>query len=115
MTNSDLVRLNERQKAEGKPLFANTRNVAAGSIRQLDPRICAERRLRFFCHSVGEREGLEGPVAHGFPQRDARLRHPGHARRRVFPLVSRPPPSIASSSSSGCTSWISRSTGWCSK
>ena len=59
MTNSDLVRLNERQKAEGKPLFANTRNVTAGSIRQLDPRICAERRLRFFCHSVGSREGLE--------------------------------------------------------
>ena len=58
MANSDLVRLNERQKAEGKPLFANTRNVAAGSIRQLDPRICAERRLRFFCHSVGDREGL---------------------------------------------------------
>ena len=59
MTNGDLVRLNERQKAEGKPLFANTRNVAAGSIRQLDPRICAERRLRFFCHSVGYREGLD--------------------------------------------------------
>jgi DNA ligase (NAD+) len=58
MTNSDLVRLNERQKAEDKPLFANTRNVTAGSIRQLDPRICAERRLRFFCHSVGDREGL---------------------------------------------------------
>jgi DNA ligase (NAD+) len=59
MTNRDLARLNERQKAEGKPLFANTRNVAAGSIRQLDPRICAQRRLRFFCHSVGSREGLE--------------------------------------------------------
>ena len=59
MANSDLVRLNERQKAEGKPLFANTRNVAAGSIRQLDPRIFAERRLRFFCHSVGDREGLD--------------------------------------------------------
>jgi len=59
MTNGDLVRLNERQKAEGKPLYANTRNVAAGSIRQLDPRVCAERRLRFFCHSVGYREGLD--------------------------------------------------------
>ena len=59
MANSDLVRLNERQKAEDKPLFANTRNVAAGSIRQLDPRICAQRRLRFFCHSVGDREGLD--------------------------------------------------------
>jgi DNA ligase (NAD+) len=59
MANSDLVRLNERQKAEGKPLFANTRNVAAGSIRQLDPRICAQRRLRFFCHSIGYCEGLQ--------------------------------------------------------
>jgi DNA ligase (NAD+) len=57
MTNADLARLNERQKAEGKPLFANTRNVVAGSIRQLDPRECAERGLRFFCHSVGSREG----------------------------------------------------------
>lgn len=59
MTNGDLVRLNELQKAQDKPLFANTRNVTAGSIRQLDPRICAERRLRFFCHSIGYCEGLQ--------------------------------------------------------
>ncbi|MGD0898034.1 MAG: NAD-dependent DNA ligase LigA [Thermoguttaceae bacterium] len=59
MTNRDLVLLNERQKRRGEPLFANTRNVTAGSIRQLDPRICAERRLRFFCHSVGYGEALE--------------------------------------------------------
>ena len=84
MANSDLVRLNERQKAEGKPLFANTRNVAAGSIRQLDPRICAERRLRFFCHSVGDREGLDAQIAHGFPQGDGRLRHPHYARRGLL-------------------------------
>ena len=58
MTNGDLVRLNERQKQKDEPLFANTRNVAAGSIRQLDPRVCAERPLRFFCHSVGYCEGL---------------------------------------------------------
>ena len=115
MTNSDLVRLNERQKAEGKPLFANTRNVAAGSIRQLDPRICAERRLRFFCHSVGYREGLEARDAHGVPQGDGRLRHPHHARRGLLSQPSRRPSSIASSSSSGCTNWISRSTGWCSR
>ena len=63
MTNADLVHLNERQMAEGKPLYANTRNVVAGSIRQLDPRMCRERRLRFFCHSVGSREGLE-PKTH---------------------------------------------------
>ncbi len=59
MTNSDLVRLNEQQKQRGEPPFANTRNVTAGSVRQLDPRICAQRRLRFFCHSVGDTEGLQ--------------------------------------------------------
>jgi len=58
MTNSDLVRLNEVQRQQDKPPFANTRNVTAGSMRQLDPRICAERRLRLFCHGVGYAEGL---------------------------------------------------------
>jgi len=58
MSNSDLVRLNEEQRAKGLPPFANTRNVTAGSVRMLDPRICAERRLRMFCHGVGYCEGL---------------------------------------------------------
>jgi DNA ligase (NAD+) len=59
MTNSDLVKLNEEQQKKGEPPFANTRNVTAGSVRQLDPRICAERRLRFFVHSTGMTEGLK--------------------------------------------------------
>jgi DNA ligase (NAD+) len=59
MTNSDLVLLNEAQQKKGEPSFANTRNVTAGSVRQLDPRICAERRLRFFCHSAGDTRGLK--------------------------------------------------------
>ncbi len=58
MTNSDLVTLNEDQAAKGLPPFANTRNVAAGSIRLLDPRECATRPLRFFCHGVGDVGGL---------------------------------------------------------
>ncbi len=58
MTNSDLVTLNEAQAAAGLPPFANTRNVAAGSIRLLDPRECARRPLRFFCHGVGDATGL---------------------------------------------------------
>ena len=58
MANSDLVRLNEAQQRKGEPPFANTRNVTAGSVRLLDPRICAERRLRLFCHGVGHVEGL---------------------------------------------------------
>ena len=86
MTNSDLVRLNEEQKAEGKPLFANTRNVAAGSIRLLDPRICAERRLRLFCHGVGYVEGLEATTHMDFLGRNGRLRPARHARAsKCFP------------------------------
>ena len=59
MANSDLVRLNARRQEEGLEPYANTRNVTAGSIRLLDPRICAERRLRVFCHGVGAAEGLK--------------------------------------------------------
>jgi DNA ligase (NAD+) len=58
MTNSDLVGLNESQTKQGLAPFANTRNVAAGSIRLLDPRECAARPLRFFCHGVGDSAGL---------------------------------------------------------
>jgi DNA ligase (NAD+) len=58
MTNSDLVTLNEEQAKRGLAPFANTRNVVAGSIRLLDPRECAARPLRFFCHGVGDSTGL---------------------------------------------------------
>jgi len=59
MANTELVRLNERQVKAGLALYANTRNVAAGSIRLLDPRICSERNLRVFCHGTGQCEGLQ--------------------------------------------------------
>jgi DNA ligase (NAD+) len=59
MTNSELVRLNESQSAQGEPLYANTRNVTAGSIRLLDPRECARRHLRFLSHGVGFADGLK--------------------------------------------------------
>lgn len=59
MTNSDLVRLNQEQIAHGEQPYANTRNVAAGSIRLLDPRVTAERHLRFLGHGVGYVEGLK--------------------------------------------------------
>ena len=58
MTNTDLVQLNEAQQQQGEAPFANTRNVTAGSIRMLDPRVCAARRLRVFCHGVGYCEGI---------------------------------------------------------
>ncbi len=46
--------LNERQRAQGAKTFANPRNAAAGSLRQLDPRITAERPLTLFCYGTGE-------------------------------------------------------------
>lgn len=58
MLNEELVKLNERQAQANLPLYANTRNVSSGSIRLLDPRICADRNLSFFAHGTGYCEGL---------------------------------------------------------
>jgi DNA ligase (NAD+) len=58
MTNSDLARLNLRQVSEGLPAFKNPRNVTAGTIRLLDPKLAAGRRMRFFCHGVGYCRGI---------------------------------------------------------
>ncbi len=66
MTNQDLVRLNDLRTAAGEAAFKNTRNVSAGTIRLLDPKLCAERRLRFFVHSVGYVEGLQTDTHMGF-------------------------------------------------
>ena len=52
-------RLNEIQEREGKPLFANPRNAAAGSLRQLDPKIAAKRKLDIFIFNVQLAEGVE--------------------------------------------------------
>jgi DNA ligase (NAD+) len=60
MTNSDLVQLNVKRTEEGLPPFANTRNVTAGTVRLQDPKLAAERKLRFFCHGVGYCEGVSG-------------------------------------------------------
>ena len=51
--------INAEQAAAGKPLYANARNTAAGSLRQKDPAITASRRLAMTCHGVGAREGFE--------------------------------------------------------
>jgi len=59
MTNQELVRLNQQQQSAGEPLYKNTRNVSAGTVRLLDSQLCASRNLRIFCHGTGYCEGLE--------------------------------------------------------
>ncbi len=53
----EFVRLNEAREKAGESLFANPRNAAAGSLRQLDPKIAAERALSVFIYSVGDTTG----------------------------------------------------------
>ena len=59
MTKKVFAELNKKYAKAGKALLANTRNGAAGSIRQLDPRISAERKLDFYAYSMPEDLGLE--------------------------------------------------------
>ncbi len=76
MNRADFDKLNRTREEAGLAVFANPRNASAGSIRQLDPRITAQRRLRFTAHGIGRAEGatpqthfqiLEGLHALGLP------------------------------------------------
>lgn len=104
MTNTTLVGLNQRQQDKGEPLFANPRNVASGTITMLDPRICAERGLRMFCHGAGYCEGIKAsnhidflheiggyglrPTPHvaAFPTIDAALEHAESTIKQLYEL-----------------------------
>ncbi|MFS2059093.1 NAD-dependent DNA ligase LigA [Kosakonia cowanii] len=61
---SGFEKINEEARRTGGKVFANPRNAAAGSLRQLDPRITAKRPLTFFCYGIGILEGGELPNSH---------------------------------------------------
>ncbi len=76
MTRSAFLKLNEEQSAAGRALFANPRNSAAGSLRQLDPEVTASRPLRFLAYAWGQMSELPAETqwemlhwmeARGFP------------------------------------------------
>ncbi|MDE2312093.1 MAG: NAD-dependent DNA ligase LigA [Patescibacteria group bacterium] len=59
MSKKVLRELNKKYEAKGKPLLANTRNAAAGSLRQLDPKLTAERNLDFFAWDIAQIKALD--------------------------------------------------------
>jgi DNA ligase (NAD+) len=58
MDNEDFQRVNKEIEAEGEEPYANARNLTSGTLRRLDPKIVAKRRLRFLAHGLGQVEPL---------------------------------------------------------
>src|ERR1700704_5656769 len=72
MTHKGFETLNKRQEKDGKPTYANPRNSAAGSVRQLDPSITASRSLNFFAYTWGEISELPAKTQHGMLEQFAK-------------------------------------------
>lgn len=84
MQRRDFESLNARQAAKHEKVFVNPRNAAAGSLRQLDPRVTAERPLSFFAYGLGLTEGFALPDTHSAAMDLlARLRFPITTERAV--------------------------------
>ena len=84
MLRRDFERLNQEARDKGEKTFVNPRNAAAGSLRQLDPRVTARRRLSFFAYGVGLVEGATLPATHAGIMDWLAARHvPVSAERRV--------------------------------
>jgi DNA ligase (NAD+) len=84
MLRRDFERLNREQKSRGEKEFVNPRNAAAGSLRQLDPRVTASRRLHFYAYGMGASQGWKPVSSHDQVMRAlAALRFPVSAERAV--------------------------------
>ncbi|WP_395022243.1 NAD-dependent DNA ligase LigA [Dongia sp.] len=64
MTKAGFLKMNAEREAQGEATFMNPRNAAAGSVRQMDPRITKARPLRFFAYSFGHAQGYDWPKTH---------------------------------------------------
>jgi len=77
---ADFNQINQERQRDGMALFANPRNLAAGSLRQLDPQVAASRRLKIFCYDIGRIEGFTVETQHDL------LKFLLHLKLRVNPL-----------------------------
>ena len=84
MTNPELVRLNDLRREHEEAPFANPRNVTAGSLKLLDPKLCARRRLRFVSHGLGEYRGI---VASSYTEILGQLKGWGSRSARTTPRM----------------------------
>ena len=95
LAHADFEKLNAEQAEAGAKIFANPRNAAAGSLRQLDASITARRPLRFFCYGWGAASSLPAETQHGVYQAFGRwglplnplLRVVRDAPRRCWPSI----------------------------
>ena len=87
MPRTAFERLNRERSKAGEQLFANCRNAAAGSLRQLDPKVTAGRTLDFFAYGIGQRQGLpfrtHAEVLAGLGKAGFRT----NSQHRVFPTI----------------------------
>ena len=83
MTKDDFAALNARQREAGRPAFANPRNSAAGSLRQLDPAVTAARPLQFFAYAWGEASSLPAATQSGMIAAFARFGLPTNPLSQV--------------------------------
>jgi len=72
LSKRELEKLNAVQEKKGEPLYANPRNVAAGSIRQLNPKIAASRKLDSFIYDIASLEKKEGGVSFSLTDNDGK-------------------------------------------
>ena len=87
MSHADFKALNERQVEAGKPVFANPRNAAAGSLRQLDPNVTKTRPIRFFAYAWGEASEVPSDSQSGMVENLGRWGFPINEQMRVFDTV----------------------------
>jgi DNA ligase (NAD+) len=83
LRHADFARINARQAEQGKPVFANPRNAAAGSLRQLDPAVTARRPLQFFAYAWGEVSALPAKTQLGVVEAFARFGLPTNPLMRI--------------------------------